>query len=126
LILPRSEWIEGHVSPEGRLRGAPLFVNPYSGNRWTPTSLRRTWERASRNAGVPFVPPYEGTKHSFATNALNRGVPLVLVKDMLGHSDIRSTVRYAKVRPETLIQALGPRLQPGYKDLADSKPKTMR
>jgi hypothetical protein len=35
---------------------------------------------------------------------------------MLGHRDRRSTERYFELRKEALIEAIGPRLQPVYKD----------
>jgi len=118
-----AEWIEMHVPRQGRLTGAPLFVNPASGNRWAPTSIRRTWTRACRNAGVPWVPPYEGTKHTWATNALSRGVRIEVVQAMLGHRDRRSTERYAKLRNEALVEAIGPRLQAGYKKAGSAEAK---
>jgi site-specific recombinase XerD len=63
--------------------------------------------------GVPWIAPYEGTKHTFATNVLNRGVRIELVQALLAHRDRRSTERYAKLRKEAPIEAIGPRLQPG-------------
>ena len=45
-------------------------MNPRTGERWTPTSMKR----ACNQVGVK-VRIYEGTKHSFATEAMVRGVP---------------------------------------------------
>ena len=36
-------------------------------------------------------------RHTFATIALHRGVPIAVVSKMLGHSDIKITQIYAKV-----------------------------
>jgi site-specific recombinase XerD len=63
--------------------------------------------RACKAAGIPWIAPYEGTKHSFATNALNRGVCIEVVQAMLGHRDRRSTERYAKLRKEALVEEAG-------------------
>jgi len=42
--------------------------------RWTPTSLHRRWEAACRSVGLRApISLYEGTKHTFATNAKRRG-----------------------------------------------------
>ena len=40
---------------------------------------------------------YEGTKHAFASDALNRNVPKDKLQKFLGDTDARSTDRYAKL-----------------------------
>jgi site-specific recombinase XerD len=60
------------------------------------------------------VPIYEGTKHTWATNSLNRGVRMEAVQATLGHKDRRSTEKYAKFQAQGLLEAMAPRLQPGY------------
>ncbi len=45
----------------------------------------------------------EGTKHAMASAAVRRGVDLKRVKDALGHTDIRSTERYAKLADHSLV-----------------------
>jgi integrase len=67
-----SAWIERNVATAGRLVRAPLFPNPSTGNRWNHQALNRAWNRAVAAAGLPAVPLYEGTKHSFATEAIRR------------------------------------------------------
>ena len=45
-----------------------------------------------------------------------RGVPIVAVKELLGHSNIVTTMRYAHVAPSTLrsaIDMLNPKSSPG-------------
>ena len=41
---------------------------------------------------------YEATKHSFGTEQVNKGVPLELLQKWYGHSDIRTTEKYAKLK----------------------------
>jgi site-specific recombinase XerD len=48
------------------------------------------------------INPYQGTKHSAATQAINAGVREEVVQAMLGHKDAKSTKRYAKLVTETL------------------------
>jgi integrase len=38
---------------------------------------------------------YDATRHSVATQLRLAGVPLPDIKDQLGHSDIRTTMKYA-------------------------------
>ena len=109
-ITPRlSAWIAEHVERRGRLTGKPLFVNPATGTPWGHSALRRTWAAARSRVGVDGVCLYEGTKHSYATDAIRRGVPERLVQDMLGHRDAGSTRRYAVLAADALVYALSPR-----------------
>jgi integrase len=111
-LLPVSEdpacWIDRHVQREGRLEWAPLFRNPRTGGRWTSTPLERAWRRACEALGVE-ISMYEGCKHSFATDALRRGVPERHLQMFLGHADARSTRRYACMADSALVSVLRPR-----------------
>jgi integrase len=103
-------WRRDQVGPEERLRGpVPLFVNPTARNaerRWIANALREEWKRAAGRVGVYGVPMYPGTKHATATDALRRGVPLEKVQELLGHSDARSTLRYAKLAKRAALDVL--------------------
>jgi hypothetical protein len=46
-------------------------------------------------------------RHTFATQLTLRGVPLTIVKELLGHSSITTTMRYSHVTPSALRSAIG-------------------
>jgi integrase len=51
-------------------------------------------------------------RHTFASHLAMRGVPLPAIKELMGHSNITTTMRYAHVAPSTLrsaIEMLNPR-----------------
>ena len=56
--------------------------------------------------GIHDVRLYEGTKHTMATDAVRRGVPERALQSFLGHSDARSTRRYARMSEEALVSVL--------------------
>ncbi|MHC4164299.1 MAG: tyrosine-type recombinase/integrase [Planctomycetota bacterium] len=58
--------------------------------------------------GFAHVPLYESTKHSFATDAIRRGVPERLLQKFLGHAHPESTRRYARLADVALVQVLRP------------------
>lgn len=65
-----------------------------------------TWHKACDTAGVPRIPLYEGTKHTFATHL---SAEESLVQAILGHKDSRSTRRHRQLRQEAVTDALRPR-----------------
>jgi site-specific recombinase XerD len=45
-------------------------------------------------------------RHTFATQLTLQGVPLTIVKELLGHSSITTTMRYSHVAPSALRSAI--------------------
>jgi integrase len=61
-------------------------------------------KKAAANAGIPHVHMHR-LRHTFATRLRDRGVPLDRVMELLGRSSYQM-VRYAKARPQQLIEAV--------------------
>ncbi len=88
-----------------------LFPNPTARNperRWITSAMEREWNRACLKVGTS-AKLYEGTKHSYATGLREGGVPLDIIQRILGHSDIKSTERYGRLRDPALVKLLRPR-----------------
>lgn len=65
-------------------------------------SLRSTLQQAAQSAGCsPPVQPHQ-LRHTFATEMLRLGVSLPALMHMLGHKDIRMTLRYVHITQEDL------------------------
>ena len=105
----RGEWVETHVATETLLSGGSLFPNPRTGGAWTPTSFRRSWEKACRKAGLPALKPYETLRHSTATEWLRRGASEREVQELLGHKTGHATPRYARLAEGRLASIVGRR-----------------
>jgi len=120
--LPAAEevaaWVR-EVHGEARLRvaGRPLFPNPDAHGdekRWTKAAARRVMLEAMKVTGMKFK-PNEALRHGFATHAAARGVELERVSAYLGHTDARTTRRYAKLASSDLagVPRRGPRVVAG-------------
>jgi site-specific recombinase XerD len=48
---------------------------------------------------------FHDLRHTFASHLVMEGVDLVTVKDLLGHTGIKMTVRYSHLVPEHKAQA---------------------
>ena len=85
-----------------------MFPNPRARTeekRWTLSSMEHEWNRVRRLEGTDAA-LYEGTKHSFATAARERGIPLDQIQKFLGHADAKSTERYGRLRNSALVRIL--------------------
>ncbi|NPA40576.1 MAG: site-specific integrase, partial [Thermodesulfobacteria bacterium] len=65
----------------------------FSRNGKPTISIRKQLERACRKAGLKKVFPYM-LRHTFAVLCLKSGIDIYDLKEMLGHSDIKTTERY--------------------------------
>lgn len=67
--------------------------------------LRRSFEPGLRKAGISGA-CWHTLRHTAASRRVMAGVDLVSVKEILGHRDIETTVRYAHLSPGHLRDAL--------------------
>lgn len=96
LTPPALRALEAYL--DGRTTG-PLFTTA-TGKRMDRTAAFRIIRRLAKCAGVPaaaHISPHS-LRHSFATAALDAGVPLRDVQDAMGHADPRTTRRYDRTR----------------------------
>jgi integrase len=84
------------------------------GSQPTLASFRSAWKRSLRAAGVRYVRVHD-LRHTFASRLVQRGVTLQTVRDLLGHSDISTTLRYAHLAPSNLQSAVSQLEEFGHK-----------
>ncbi|HTX35082.1 MAG TPA: site-specific integrase [Bryobacteraceae bacterium] len=80
-----------------------VFYNPETGAPWK--DLWPALKRASRKAGLQDV-TWHTLRHTFASRLNTNGADLVTVKELLGHADIKTTMRYAHTNLETKRSAV--------------------
>lgn len=72
------------------------------------TSFNKVWNRVKHAMGLSgdsqFVP--HALRHTCASRMVQAGVPLVTVKEFLGHKSIQVTLRYAHLLPQNLMDAV--------------------
>ena len=95
---PRTVWLgaEAIAVLEARPRdSAWVFPDRRDPRRHRPKDLC-AWTRIRAEAGIDGCRIHD-LRHTYASHALMAGVPLPVVSRLLGHSDIRMTMRYAHV-----------------------------
>ena len=91
------------VAEETREIGADcIFPNPKTGKPYV--SVFEPWDKARRRAGLPHVRLHD-LRHSYAAFLVNNGRSLYEIKELLGHTQISTTQRYAHLSQETLLEA---------------------
>jgi integrase len=77
------------------------FVFTYRGEPLKENTVQDYWRRATARAGIK-ISLYQGTKHSGGSQAINAGVDMKVIQEMMGHKDPRTTARYLEVCTERM------------------------
>ena len=67
--------------------------------------MKRSFKKALRRAKANDF-KFHGLRHTFASHLVMAGVDLTTVKELLGHKDIKMTLRYAHLAPAHKVKAL--------------------
>ena len=88
-------------------RGISGLIFLIDGQRhYSAKILNYTWNKAVNMAGVEHITLYCGTRHSVASQAINRGVSREQVGTFLGHVNYATTKRYLHMNTEGLRPVL--------------------
>ncbi len=90
--LFRSAWVFPGVTDDAKPMDSRAFI-------------RRAFERGCRQAGIAGV-SWHTLRHTAASRRIMAGVDLVSVKQILGHRDIQTTLRYSHLDPRHLQAAI--------------------
>jgi len=86
-------------------RGASPFVFPSPLDAAKPRNPDlRFWYRVRREAGIEDVRLHD-LRHTHASHAVMNGVPVPVVSRLLGHSNVRMTLRYAHLEDREIEKA---------------------
>jgi integrase/recombinase XerD len=68
-----------------------------TGGRYSATSVGNVLKKALKKAGIDSKATNHWLRHSFATDLLENGVDIRYIQNLLGHEDIKTTLRYTHV-----------------------------
>lgn len=116
--------VRGHGAKSGQTRHVPLNAEALETLRgWQRTTgaagglvfpaadggrmdnIKNSWRRLLKDAGVTGF-RFHDLRHHFASRLVMAGVDLNTVRELLGHADIKMTLRYAHLAPEHKAQAV--------------------
>jgi site-specific recombinase XerD len=78
------------------------------GGKYTQRTIQKIIENTCRKAGIKKKVSPHSLRHTFATHLLERGIDIRYIRDLLGHSDISTTLIYTKVSNKDISKIKSP------------------
>ena len=69
-----------------------------------PTSVQRAMKLAVAECGIKKSASVHTLRHSYATHLLERGVPLPVIQELLGHRSVRTTLLYTHLTEPSICR----------------------
>ena len=76
------------------------------GIKYNSDFVSKKFKKSIRSVGLNSDIHFHTLRHSFASNLVQRGASLYVVKELMGHSDISTTQVYSHLNTESLITAI--------------------
>lgn len=96
--LPASVWRELLELRAGAVDNAPIFQSREKGHL-DQSQVNRIVHAAAKEANLPAGVSPHWLRHAHASHAIERGAPIHLVQQTLGHASVATTGRYLHARP---------------------------
>ena len=90
-------------SIDRRLDVQYVFFNPKTGKRYA--DIKKAFNRAREKAGILDY-TFHDNRHTFASSLVMAGVDITTVQELLGHKDIKMTLRYSHLAPAHMKKAV--------------------
>ena len=103
LIMLREYWKE--YSPK---KNGYLFEGQLEGDAYSTRSLQLVLNAAKEKAGIIKPGSVHALRHSFATHLLDKGTDVTMIMKLLGHNDLKTTLRYLHVTNRDMLQIISP------------------
>jgi integrase len=84
------------VKERATLKGDRLFLRN-DGKPWTPKTIRRLMKRLQEAAGLEPKGGIHILRHTFCTRLASNRIDIRVIKEMAGHTDVKTTMRYLHI-----------------------------
>ena len=87
-----------------------------NGERYNGDYLSKKFKEACKAAGIDKSIHFHSLRHSFASNLVQQGISLYVIKELLGHSSISTTEIYSHLNIDSLREAISVLDEPDCSD----------
>jgi integrase len=102
--IPICDTLLDELKRTRHLRGDLVFSN-HRGKLWLAQDTYEPLHWACKKAGLRKV-SWHVLRHTFASHLVMKGAPIKAVQELLGHSSLEMTMRYAHLSPDTRREAV--------------------
>lgn len=86
----------------------PVFVSDFTGSTLDKRTVQKIFENACTKAGIKRQGGIHSLRHSFATHLLDAGIDVKIIQELLGHSNIKTTMIYLHVSIDKIRGVMSP------------------
>src|SRR3989344_3466478 len=106
-IVVLSQRVKEGLSNLNRSKQSYVFITNRNG-KYTERTIQKIIENAAFKAGIRKSITPHTLRHSFATHLLESGTDIRYIRDLLGHSDISTTLIYTRVSNKDISKIKSP------------------
>jgi site-specific recombinase XerC len=99
--VPKSHSREEAKREFDRITSQIPGFHPIAARRYTPEAIRNVLHRLAHRVGLKRVHPH-ALRRAFASHLLQNGADLRVLQDLLGHTNVRTTMIYTSLTAENL------------------------
>ncbi len=103
LVMLREYWKKYQPA-----KGGYLFTGQHAAEAYSSRSLQLVLAAAKKKAGILKPGSIHALRHSFATHLLDKGTDVTMIMKLLGHNDIKTTLRYLHVTNRDILDIISP------------------
>lgn len=82
-----------------------VFINPRTNTAFGRVGMAKIWNKIKEKAGITDL-RFHDLRHTVGTRLAEKGVPVPVIKDIMAHSDIKTTMRYVHTAAEQMQKAM--------------------
>ena len=85
-----------------------LYEGNTKGTPYSTRSLQEVLQAAKKKAGIVRPGSIHSLRHSFATHLIDKGTDVTMIQKLLGHNDLKTTLRYLHTSNKDLLKIISP------------------
>lgn len=78
------------------------------GGKYSPVSMNKIVKQALKRSNINKNISTHSLRHSYATHLLETGTDIRIIKDLLGHNNITTTMLYTQIADRSILQVKSP------------------